>query len=51
MNLEMMAKVEATSFETKSKKMLILAFVVVIGGICVLISNAVRKRKEASSQA
>ena len=45
--------VEATSFETKSKKMLMLALAVVIGGmigvIYVLISSAVRNRKQQQS--
>ena len=45
--------VEATSFETKSKKMLMLALAVVIGGMIgvfyVLISSAVRNRKQQQS--
>jgi LPS O-antigen subunit length determinant protein (WzzB/FepE family) len=44
--------VEATNFETQSKRMLMLALAVVIGGMVgvlyVLISSAIRKRKLAS---
>jgi len=45
--------VNATTFETKSKKMLMLALAVVIGGmvgvIYVLISSAVRNRKQQTT--
>lgn len=45
--------IEATSFEAKSKKMLMLALAVVIGGMIgvfyVLISSAVRNRKQQQS--
>ena len=46
--------VDATAFETKTKKMLMLALAVVIGGVIgviyVLISSAVRNRRQQAAQ-